>query len=70
MPSNAKKIIIEVYDAQDSENLQKELENDELNSTDRSDFEVDEDKIFYTKIGKTEILIDKVLQNLLVQDVC
>jgi hypothetical protein len=40
-----------------------------MNITDRSDFEVDEDKILYTKIGKTEIQIDKVLTNLLVQDV-
>eukprot|EP00347_Sterkiella_histriomuscorum_P021806 403332703 len=68
MPKDAKKIIIEVFDAQDSENLQKELEQDDLNSTDRSDFEVDEDKIFYSKIGKTEIIIDKALQNLLVQE--
>jgi hypothetical protein len=27
--------------------------------------ENDEDKIFYTKIGKTEIQVDKVLTNLL-----
>lgn len=67
MPRDARKIVIEVYDAQDSENLQKELEED-LNSTDRSDFEVDEDRVFYTKVGKTEIVIDKVLQNLLIHE--
>ncbi|CDW77156.1 UNKNOWN [Stylonychia lemnae] len=48
--------------------LQRDLDHDDLNSTDKSDYENDDDKIFYTKIGKTEILIDKVLQNLLVQD--
>ena len=35
-----------------------------MNMTDRSDFD-DEDKIFYTFIGKTEMSIDKVLANLL-----
>lgn len=44
-------------------------DSDDLhNLTDKSDFEIDEDKILYTKIGKTEILIDKVLSNLLVED--
>ena len=34
----------------------------------KSDFD-DEDKVFYTPIGKTELQIDKILQNLLVTDV-
>jgi hypothetical protein len=34
---------------------------DELNMTDRSDLDNDEDRIFYTKIGKTEVQVDKVL---------
>ena len=38
--------------------------DDDNNVTDRSDFD-DDDKIFYTKIGKTELLIDKILSNLL-----
>jgi hypothetical protein len=41
------------------------METDELNLTERSEFD-DEDKILYTKIGKSEIAIDKVLSNLLV----
>lgn len=69
MPVDAKKIIIEVYDAQDSESVHNELDQDDLNLTDRSDFDVDEDKILYTKVGKTEIPIDKVLSNLLTLDV-
>lgn len=48
--------------------MQKELEQDDLNSTDRSDFEVDDDRVFYNKVGKTEIVIDKVLQNLLIHE--
>ena len=42
--------------------------DDDMNTTERSDFD-DEDKIFYNKIGKTEIQIDKILSNLLVSDV-
>lgn len=69
IPIDAKKIIIEVYDAQDSESAYKDLDKDDLDSTDRSEFEADEDKILYTKIGKTEIPIDKVLSNLLTIEV-
>ena len=66
VPKDSKKIIIEIYDAYDQNTIQKDFDEDEMNITDRSDFEVDEDKILYTKIGKTEINIDKVLTNLLV----
>jgi hypothetical protein len=37
--------------------------------TDRTDFDNDDDKVLYNKIGKTEIQIDKVLTNLLVTEV-
>lgn len=67
MPSNAKKLIIEFYDASDS-NPQNNFNEEDFNSTDRSEFD-DDDKIFYTKIGKTEVLVDKILQNLLVSKV-
>lgn len=36
-----------------------------MNLTERSEFD-DEDKILFTKIGKSEIAIDKILSNLLV----
>jgi hypothetical protein len=66
IPDDAKKFIIEIYDAQDSESTGgRDYEIDDMNLTDRSEFE-DDDKILYTKIGKTEIPIDKVLSNLLV----
>jgi hypothetical protein len=42
--------------------------DEDANNTNRSDFD-DDDKIFYTKIGKTEISIDKILSNLLVNEV-
>lgn len=70
MPADAKKIKIVIYDCQDSETTQtREFDEDELNITERSDFENDEDKVLYNKIGKTEIQIDKVLTNLLVTEV-
>ena len=64
IPDDAKKIIIELYDASDSTIEEK----DEISQSERSEPD-DEDKIFYNKIGKTELLIDKVLQNLLNQEV-
>lgn len=54
---------MEFYDAQDSEAME-----DELNLTERSDFD-DEDKVMHTLIGRTELSIDKILQQLLVSDV-
>jgi hypothetical protein len=36
----------------------------------KSEMDDDDDKVLYPKIGKTEITIDKVLSNLLVNDVC
>jgi len=62
IPEDARKLVIELYDAQDSDNSVGQ--DDDHNVTDRSDFD-DDDKIFYTKIGKTELLIDKILSNLL-----
>jgi len=35
----------------------------------KSEMDDDDDKVLYPKIGKTEITIDKVLSNLLVNDV-
>lgn len=70
IPLDAKKLVIEVYDASDSDTINNELEADDLNITDRSDLENDDDKILYTKIGKTEIMVDKVLSNLLTTEVC
>lgn len=60
---SVKKLIVEVYDAQDSDNSAA-LHDSDNNVTDKSDFD-DDDKIFYTKIGKTELNIDKILANLL-----
>ena len=54
LPVEAKKLVIEIYDAQDSEVSVNANEEDDVNTTNRSDFD-DEDKIFYTKIGKTEV---------------
>lgn len=65
LPVDARRIVVEVFDAQDGDS--KELGED-LNMTDRSDLENDEDKLFYTKIGKTEIQIDRVLTQLLAAD--
>ncbi len=61
-------MIIEIYDAQDSDYATNPGTEDDLNQTERSEQD-DEDKILYTKIGKTEILIDKILTNLLIQEV-
>ena len=36
-----------------------------MNRTERSEFD-DDDKILYTKIGRTELKIDKILKQLLV----
>lgn len=49
--------------------MNHDLNADDLNITDRSDMDNDEDRIFYSKIGKTEIQVDKVLSNLLVFEV-
>ena len=62
MPDNPRKLKIEFYDAQDSDNANQN--DNDMNMTDRSDFD-DEDKIFYTLIGKTELSVDKILANLL-----
>ena len=56
IPDDAKKIILEFYDAQDSDALGE----DDLNLTERSDFD-DEDKVMHTFIGRTELNIDKIL---------
>ena len=67
IPTDAKKVMIEIYDCQDSavESAKAEDSIDDLNLTERSEFE-DDDKILFSKIGKSEIAIDKVLSNLLV----
>jgi hypothetical protein len=71
MPNDSKKLILEIYDAQDSEGLGNDGE-DSLNITDRSRSQIseveedDDDKVFYTKIGRTELPIDKILTNLLI----
>ena len=77
MPERSSKIQIEIYDAQDSDyandNFQQSTlfdeldEDDTINRTHRSDYD-DEDKILYTKIGMTEIKIDKILKHLLLDD--
>jgi hypothetical protein len=71
IPLEAKKIAIEVYDCQDSDSVQYEDGGGGGDDTllDQSDLETDEDKILYTMIGKTEIPIDKVLTNLLTNEV-
>lgn len=58
-------MIIEIYDAKDSDGVNPDMGEDSLNMTDRSEID-DDDKVFYTKIGKTELPIDKILTNLLV----
>lgn len=42
---------------------------DESQSINQSEMEDDDDKVIFHKIGKTEIAIDKVLMNLLAEDV-
>ena len=44
------------------------MHEDDLNLTERSDFD-DEDKVMHTFIGRTELTIDKILQQLLVVEV-
>ena len=69
MDKEARKVIIEVYDAQDSEiSVNTGTENDDLSNTAKSDFD-DDDKIFFTKIGRTEITVDKILTMLLINEV-
>lgn len=67
IPSDASKIIIELYDASNSEEALNADFDD--SRTMKSEMEDDDDKVLYPKIGKTEITIDKVLSNLLVNDV-
>ena len=62
IPNDAKKIVVELYDASDSET--KDMDQDDVSLSQRS--LDDEDKILYNKIGRTEMAIDKVLSNLLV----
>ena len=56
-----------MYDASNSEEAQNTDFDD--SRTMKSEMEDDDDKVMYPKIGKTEITIDKVLSNLLVNDV-
>ena len=65
---NSQKLIFEIYDASDSDAAAKSISYDQMDASSRSDFD-DEDKIFFKKIGKTEIAVDKILQNLLDDDV-
>ena len=55
-----------MYDCQDTDTTTNNNDDlDDLNLTERSEFD-DDDKILFTKIGTSEIPIDKVLSNLLV----
>lgn len=66
LPEDGKKLILEVYNAVDSDSF------DGAHSEDRSNLTVntieDTDKDQYVRIGRTEIAIDKIIQNLLVFD--
>lgn len=65
MPNDSKKIVLEIYDAQDSDGLGEEsMSRSNISEVD----EDDDDKVFYTKIGRTELPIDKILTNLLIQE--
>lgn len=61
LPADAKKIIVEFYDAYNSQSF----EQDDLSSIDRES-EFDDDKIQHIRVGRTELSIDKILQNLIV----
>ncbi len=61
---DSKKIMIELYDTSESES-RSQYGDDNISYADRSEID-DDDKVLYTKLGKTEISIDKVLSNLLV----
>lgn len=54
-----------MFDASDSES--RSHYDDNISYADKSEID-DDDKVLYTKIGRTEISIDKVLSNLLVLD--
>ena len=56
-----------MYDASNSEEALNADFDD--SRTMKSEMEDDDDKVLYPKIGKTEITIDKLLSNLLVNDV-
>ena len=64
----AKKIILDFYNAVDSESFDAGGQSE----TDRSNITVqtidDNDKENYIKIGRTQISVDKIIQNLLVFD--
>lgn len=60
--------MFEIYDAAESENA-KNNPQEELDISERSEMD-DDDKVLYKKIGKTEIQIDKILANLLDEEVC
>lgn len=55
--------MIEFYDAYNSQSFDS-IEN----KSDNNDSTMDNDKIQHTKLGQTEISVDKVIQNLLVLD--
>lgn len=61
LPFEAKKIVIEFYDAYTSQSF------DSIDP-DKDDSVMDNDKIQHSKIGQTEISVNKVIQNLLVMD--
>jgi hypothetical protein len=68
LPDDGKKLILEVYNAVDSDSF----DGTHSENNDRSNLTVntieDTDKDQYVRIGRTEIPIDKILQNLLVFD--
>ena len=68
LPDDGKKLILEFYNAVDSDSF----DGGHSENNDRSNLTVntidDTDKEQYVKIGRTEVAIDKIIQNLLVFD--
>lgn len=65
IPSDANKIILEFYDTQNTSAADlAQLETSFVSESEPDD----EDKKLFTKIGRTEISVDKVLSKLLVVD--
>jgi hypothetical protein len=68
LPDDGKKLILEFYNAVDSDSF----DGGHSENNDRSNLTVntidDTDKEQYVSIGRTEVTVDKILQNLLVFD--
>ena len=61
MLDDARRITIDFYDAKDSESFDAPQETDKSQVTDQSSMIMDDDKHLHTKIGRTEIMVDKVI---------